>query len=53
VEDALVGDRVDHGLCLGEQFGGLGLVAGQNSLFDVLDSGAVLGTQRRCWLRSA
>jgi hypothetical protein len=46
VEDALVGDGVDHGLHLGKQLGGLALVAGQDSLLDVLDSGTVLGTQR-------
>ena len=46
MEDALVSHGVHHGLHLGEQFGRLGLVASQNSLFDVLDSGAVFGTQR-------
>ena len=46
VEDALVGDRVQHGLCLGKQFSGLGLVARCNSLFHVLDGGTVFGTQR-------
>lgn len=46
VEDALVGDRVQHGLCGCEQFGGLGLVAGQDGLLDLLDGSAVLGAQR-------
>ncbi|MNT71741.1 hypothetical protein D3C72_2102610 [compost metagenome] len=46
MEDALVGDGVHHLLHLGEQFGRLGLVAGQNGFFNVLDSGTVFGAQR-------
>jgi hypothetical protein len=46
VEDAFVGNDVHHFLHFGKQFGCLGLVAGQNGLFDVFHGGAVLGTQR-------
>src|SRR6185312_1801576 len=46
VEDALVGHRVHHGLHLAEEFGGLGLVPGENGFFDVLHRGAVFGAQR-------
>ena len=46
VEDALVGNGVDHCLHLAKEFGGLGFVAGENGFFNVLDSGAVFGAQR-------
>ena len=46
VEDALVGNGVDHGLHLGKQLGGFGLVARQNGFFDVFHGSAVFGAQR-------
>jgi len=47
VEDALVGNGVHHSLHLAKQLGRFGFVASGNSLLDVLDGGAVFGTQRR------
>ena len=46
VEDALVGDRIDHALGRLEGVTGLGLVAGGDSLQHALDSGAEFGAQR-------
>ena len=45
VEDALVGDRVDHALSSLERVRGLGLVASLHSLQHALDGGTELGAQ--------
>jgi hypothetical protein len=47
VEDALVGNGVHHGLHLGKQICGFGLVTSCNGFFDVFHSGTVFGAQRR------
>src|ERR1700712_2684355 len=45
VEQALVGDRINHGLGGRIQFSCLGLVASDDSLLNVLDHGTELRTQ--------